>query len=815
MSVFPNPRFELDPRRGPELVLRCPTGHVAHLFILEEDIVRLLVSTDGRLRCPRTWAIAPGAEDVPHAGRDRFDRSGFTLPSYELEEDADSLCIQTKKIRLTVRKSGLLCSWEVKRGGRFEKVAQDRRTQAYNFGFWDCRVYHYLQRYGDEKYFGLGERTGDLDRAGQRFRLCNLDAMGYSARTSDPLYKHIPFYITRRSASGAACGLLYDTLSDGFFDFGREIDNYHGPYRYFVAEHGDLDLYFLSGETIADITRRYTWLTGRPALMPRWSLGYSGSTMAYTDAPDAQRQMAGFLLRCAEHDIPCDSFHLSSGYTTRNGKRYVFTWDRDKFPDPSELAATYRQHGVRLCANIKPCLLRDHPLFEQAAAEGLFIRDGSGAPLMVQFWDEVGAYLDFTNPRTIAFWQEGITQSLLSHGISATWNDNNEYEIWDPGARLSIESEIESESEAPAAIELKPLQPLLMMKASREAQQRHAPSLRPFVVSRSGAAGMQRYCQTWSGDNYTSWETLRYNLRMGLGLALCGVSNSGHDVGGFAGPAPSPELFLRWVQCGIFMPRFSIHSWNSDGSVSEPWMHPEITPHIRSLMRLRCHLIPYLYELQYRAHSRYEPMIRPTFYDFPDDPRCYEECDEAMLGPSLLVPHVVEPGCEERSVYLPAGSGWYCFFTGTYYEGGTRISLPAPWSRPVLLAREGSIVPLNLAEAHFASSVHRPGFALFPPRAGTATEEFFIDDGESEAYRQGRYGTLRIELRASERALDIVITRGGSEPPASVAVTLLLPASETRSITIAGVPVQCLPADEAERLPGGGSPAQRVIRIQI
>lgn len=813
MSVFPNPRFELDQRRGPELVLRGPSGHVAHLFVLEEDLVRLLVPTGGRLRCPRTWAIAPGAEDVPHAGRDRFDLSGFTLPAYELEEDTDSLRIQTEKIRLTVHKPGLLCRWEVKRRGRFEEVAQDRRTQAYNLGFWDGRVYHYLQRHRDEKYFGLGERTGDLDRAGQRFRLCNLDAMGYSARTSDPLYKHIPFYLTWRSGSGASCGLFYDTLSDGYFDFGREIDNYHGPYRYFVAEHGDLDLYFFSGETLADITRRFTWLTGRPAFMPRWSLGYSGSTMAYTDAPDAQRQLQGFLSRCAEHDIPCESFHLSSGYTTRSGKRYVFTWDRDKFPEPKELAATYLSHGVRLCANIKPCLLRDHPLFARAAAEGLLITDGKGAPLLVQFWDEAGAYLDFTNPRTATFWQEGITGSLLEQGISATWNDNNEYEIWDPGSRLSTDSE--SGLESPAAIQIKPLQPLLMMRASRAAQQRHAPSLRPFLVSRSGAAGMQRYCQTWSGDNYTSWETLRYNLRMGLGLALCGVSNSGHDVGGFAGPAPSPELFLRWVQCGIFMPRFSIHSWNSDGSVSEPWMHQEITPHVRDLMRLRCRLIPYLYELLYRSHARYEPMIRPTFYDFPDDPRCYEECDDAMLGPSLLVPHVVEPGCEERSVYLPAGRGWFCFFSGRHYEGGTSIRLPAPWSRPVLLAREGAIVPLNLSDAHFAGCAHRPGFALFPPRAGTVSEAFFVDDGESEAYRQGRYGTFRIELDARAGALDIVCTRGGPAPPPPTEVTLLLPASEARAISIAGVPVQAVPAEGGTPGSCATDPPQRAIRIRI
>lgn len=807
MSVFPHPRFELSPSENPWLTLRSEDGHVVYIFVLEQSLIRMLVLPHGQLRSPRTWAICPGAEDAPHSGRDRFDLSGFTLPLYSISNTDDTLELSTGAVRLTVRKTGLFCRFDVLRRGRFETALADRKTQAYNFGFWDHRVYHYLQRHDDERYFGLGERSGELDRAGQRFRLCNIDAMGYSARTSDPLYKHIPFYITHRAQSGAACGLFYDTLSDCTFDFGKELDNYHGPYRSFVAEHGDLDLYFIAGDDIADIVKRYTWLTGRPAFLPRFALGYSGSTMTYTDAPDAQRQMDGFLDQCHEHDIPCDSFHLSSGYTTRNGKRYVFTWDRDKFPDPPAFTARYLQHGVRLCANIKPCLLRDHPLFAQAAAAGLLIRDGedeAAAPLLVQFWDDVGAYLDFTNPRSCEFWQQQITQSLLQQGISATWNDNNEYEIWSPHARLH------AEATPRAAWEVRPLQPLLMMRASHQAQRRFAPQQRPFVVSRSGAAGMQRYAQTWSGDNFTSWETLRYNLRMGLGLALCGVPHNGHDIGGFAGPAPSEELFLRWVQCGIFMPRFSIHSWNSDGTVNEPWMHAAITPQIRELFRLRYRLLPYLYELTYRAHTHYEPILRPTFYDFPEDARCYEACDEAMLGSSLLIAPIVDPGCTERRVYLPRGTRWHCFHTGTRYVGGDVVTLPAHQWLPILLARQGAIVPLNLATQHFAQPAHEPGFAIFPPADDdVAIAEFFVDDGESEAYREGLFGTYHVEVRAYAERICITLARGGQKPPPAGVIALLLPRDESRGIAVAGAGL------ESDTPPNSAPASYRTIRVRV
>jgi alpha-glucosidase len=209
------------------------------------------------------------------------------------------------------------------------------------------------------------------------------------------------------------------------------------------------------------------------------------------------------------------------------------------------------------------------------------------------FWGGEGSHLDFTNPAAYAWWQEHVTQALLDNGIDAMWNDNNEYEIWDDEARCHGFGE-------PTRIGLlRSVQTLLMVRASYEAQRAARPDERPFVLSRSGCPGIQRYAQTWSGDNFTSWETLRYNIPMGLGLSLSGVPNTGHDVGGFYGPRPEPELFVRWVQNGIFHPRFCIHSYNTDGTVNEPWMYPEVLPIVRDLIQFRYRLIPYLYTLRF------------------------------------------------------------------------------------------------------------------------------------------------------------------------------------------------------------------------
>jgi len=771
------PVFRLAVRDGARIDLASDGATVVHIFVLEADIIRVAVLPDGGFRMGRSWAIAPGAEDVADEGRDRFDLAGFAAPDFTLSEAEGRLTLETERLRLTITLAGFFCRWSMKRGEDWIEIARDRPTQAYNFGWWGEGVSHFLVQRPGERFYGLGECAGPMNRRGRRYRLSPTDALGYDAETSDPLYKSIPFYITLNETTSAAHGVFYDTLSDCEFDFGCARDNYHGLFRGFSASHGDLDYYVIAGPQIADVSRRFTWLTGRPAFLPRWSLGYSGSTMAYTDAPDAQTRMADFLAGCEAGDILCSSFHLSSGYTSIGPRRHVFTWNRDKFPDPRGFTTSYAERGVHLCANIKPCLLADHPEFEAARRAGLLVTEPDGEPAWVQWWDGLGAYLDFTNPATAAWWKAHVADSLLAYGIDSTWNDNNEFEIRSPDAAAK------GFGQPFAAREARPLQTLLMLRASRQAQVAYAPAKRPFVVTRAGPAGLQRYAQTWSGDNSTSWETLRFNLKMGLGLALSGVSNSGHDIGGFAGPAPDAELFVRWVQAGVLMPRFSIHSWNDDGTANEPWMHPEVTPHVRDLIKFRYRLMPYLYDLAWRYARDCEPITRSTFYDFPDDPRCLAENDELMLGPSLLAAPVVEPRQRVRDVYLPAGCAWLDFWSGERFAGGETVTLAAPLDRPVLLAREGCAIPLNIAEQHFGRPADERAFLLFPFEGqGEFTVECFEDDGEA-VVTPDSHGFWRLRAVCSPERIVCNVERLGGRPPAGP-VTIMLPEAEARPLEV-------------------------------
>lgn len=768
-------------------------GYRLLVAFLAPDLARALIVRPVGLRVPRTHSLSPELSDAgmiePIDGRDRLDLAGFSPIPPSLNARADEIVLEAPTIRLTVGRSPLALTWEYRAGAHapFETVIRDRPTQAYRFDRRTTRFFHAQQRFPEDHYYGFGEKSGDANKHGRRLRMGTTDALGYDARSSDPLYKHIPFFLTvRPDLGGRSVGLFYDNLARGAFDLGQEIDAYHGLYRSFEADDGDLDLYCLFGADAKAVVANFARLTGRMAFPPRWSLAYSASTMHYTDAPDADRQLLGFLDKLTEHDLPCGSFQMSSGYTMIGDKRYVFNWDRARFPDPEGVMARFAQAGVEVVANIKPALLLDHPLFAEVEAFRGFIRDSEdpARPHITQFWGGDGAYLDFTNPRTSAWWSDKVRAQLLEKGIGSTWNDNNEFEIWDDGAS------VDGNGAGGTIACLRPVQTLLMLRASSLAQRALAPEKRPYMISRSGGPGMQRYVQTWTGDNFSSWETLRYNLRMGHSLSLSALFNFGHDVGGFAGPRPSPELLMRWVEQGIYWPRFTIHSWNDDGTVTEPWTYPELMPMVQVAFAWRERLVPYLYTLLWRAHRDHAPVLRPLFLDFPQQRTAYEEDDIFLLGTDLLVAPVVEPGVTARSVHLPeTPGGWYDLRDGRQLPGGGRQSVEAPLGRAPVLVRAGAILPLGPARSA------RPGpltVRLFPGK-GRSSFALFDDDGSSVIADGRAPAMIEFDVEWWPSVPRVTIVRKGDHVPRWPEICFEGPSGEPLTVLIGGREAEACP----------------------
>ncbi len=764
------------------IALKVEQDHKLLIYVLEDALFRIVFKKNDAFRLDRSWSIAP-KNDVPLEGRPRSDMQGFLCPAFSIDETARQIIISTSVLRLIISYP-LHLKWQSFIAGKWMDIAQDRPTGGYTLGRKDHAHAHYLAHFPEDKVFGLGEKSGQLLRNGRRFEMRNLDALGYDARRTDPLYKHIPFTVTR-TANAGSYGLFYDNMANCWFDIAQEKDNYHQPYRSYRAEDGDLDYYFSWGSSISEVVKCHTWLTGGTAFMPRWSFGYSGSTMAYTDAPNAQEQLWGFIDLIRKHDIPCDSFHLSSGYSSINGKRYVFNWNYDKIPNPAAMAQSFADADLKLIANIKPCMLQDHPRYQEAALAQLFIKDSqSGRPERSSFWDDEGSNLDFTNPDTVQWWRDNVSAQLLGFGIEHTWNDHNEFEVWDREAKANGFG-------APIDIALiRPVQAMLMNRASLEAQKAYAPDKRPYLITRSGGTGIQRYAQTWTGDNLTSWETLRYNIPMGLGLGLSGFHNIGHDVGGFAGPPPDKELFVRWVQNGIFSPRFSIHSWNDDDTANAPWMYPEVIDYIRSAIKLRYRLLPYIYGLHYKCVHQHLPMLRPIFYHHEADARCFEPTFDFMLGSDLLVANVLEPNAGTRRVYLPQNTmGWWDFEGKNYYTGGQEIVVPVDLASIPLFVRAGSIIPLGgevpRAEQRYDKT---RTWNIYPPQSGPIEADFFEDDGIS-VLGAPRLHTI-VTGGADRDHINIAWQHSGQFKPLFKEITLTLPGHENRQLSVNGTKTQ-------------------------
>jgi len=759
--------------------LSLEDGWECRIYVLRDDLVRVLFTPPGGLREPRTWAIVTGAADVPWAGRDRCDVEGFPCPMFTLES-REHVTITTRAVIAKVRLAPFGIAWSLHDGTPF---ASDRETNAYQWGSANGTVRHYMARNRDgDRYFGLGDKTGPLDLHGRRLRTLAVDALGYDAKTSDPLYKHWPYLIVREPA-GVAYGIYYDTLASATFDLGCEHDNYHGFYRYCEIEDGDLDYYLFVGPAICDVVRKFAELTGPMAFGPRWSLGYANTAMSLTDAPDAQAKLSAFIGDVARHDVPVSAFHFGSGYSSRGKRRYVFTWNRDKFPDPRALVAQFAASNIELVANIKPCLLDDHPAYAQVAAEHAFVNHaGTGTPCVGQFWDGEGAHVDFSNPDGVRWWQESLRSELLDYGILG-WNDNNEYEIWDDdGESAGFGTPI------PIA-RSRPLHPLLMTRATFDAQAAHAGDRRTFTVTRAGPPGIQRYAQTWSGDNTTSWHNMRWNLRMGLTMSLSGMFNTGHDVGGFFGPVPDPELLVRWVQGAAFNPRFIMNSWKAGGEVNTPWMHPEVLPIVRDWLRLRYRMLPYLYSLYARAARFHEPMLRPRFYEFPGDPRAFEDTDDFLVGPNLLVAPVVEPGLRQREVYLPEGpGGWIDFWSGVHHPSGATVTVDAPLTRIPLFVPAGAMLPAtDTPDMHRKHDEPSRALRIYPGRAkGESTFTLYEDDGMTLRYREGDHAELVCSLSWNSRSIRVNVRKEGRYALPYTSIRIVRPPGEKRAVEAAG-----------------------------
>ena len=713
------------------------------IYFVTDEIVRVRASFDKEL-AEESYILSTTAWEDRLDGflGDERTRKEAVVP--EVVEEENTISFATAEVKLVLQKNPIGFKLYDKEGSL---LYSDLEGNPFVLDS-NNRVVHYSRMAEDDCFYGFGEKTGDLNKNNCFLRERATDAMGYNPKKCDTLYKHIPFYIRMARENKKAVGLFYNNFYESVFNMGCEKSNYWPRYTYWQADGGDIDLFFLAGNTIKKVVDNYTLITGRPALLPKRALGYQGSSMYYPELEkDSDDAVIEFIDTIKEEGFPIDGFHLSSGYTSINNKRCVFMWNKERFKDPAKYFAEMNKRGAQNVPNVKPGILTCHPWFEEFKEKGIFVKASEGDGVAIdKWWGGDGAFWDYTKPEARDAWKEYLIENIISVGTNSIWDDNCEYD-----SLMDKDSKVDFDGKGGTIGQLKPIMCTIMCKLGGDAVREHDENARPYVVCRSGSSGIQKYAQTWCGDNLTCWDALQYNIPTITGMGLSGQPNEGADIGGFAGTAPTEELFVRWVQNGIFQPRFSIHSASNDNTVTEPWMFSDSADIIRKAILMRYRFAPYLYSLEYEASQTGSPIMRPLVYEFQNDEKVFDENFEFMYGRDILVANVLEEGATTKKVYLPAGCKWYDMNNKfKCYEGGQTIEIPVTIESIPMFLREGAIVPMADNQLMSMERDHMTDLHLIMAPGEDRTYVLYDDDGVSNDFKKGVYRKVNITMEGKQ-----------------------------------------------------------------
>jgi alpha-glucosidase len=668
---------------------------------LTDEILRVRIARGGRFPEDASWAVPANVRShhiIVHPIRDGFSTAALIV---HVEPNSLRLTVTDNQGRVISRDTG-------------EAIHRD------GSGFAIRKAMSI-----SEHVFGLGDKTGLLDRRGT-YVDWNTDSFGYASST-DPIYKSIPFFVAV-GGPGGSYGLFLDNIWRGSFDFGHRTD---GVIE-FGAVDGPVDYYLIAGPGIAEVVRRYTDLTGKAPLAPLWALGYQQSRWSYMSDAEVRQLAARFR---ADH-FPLDVIWLDIDYQDRNRP---FTVNTSTFPDMRRLNADMGAQGIRLVAitdlHIAYLPGQGYAAYDSGAAGNHFVHAADGKVYVAPVWPGPSVFPDFTRAATRAWWGS-LYKDFIADGFSGFWNDMNEPAVFDtPTKTMPLDNlhRIDSDDFAPRTATHAEIHNVFGMQNTRgtfEGMQRLRPNVRPFVMTRASFAGGQRYAATWTGDNSATWDHLRLAVQQQISLGLSGFSYSGADVGGFTGGA-SPELMTRWFEFAAFMPIFRDHSMK-DAPRAEPWVDgPEQLAIRRRYVEERYRLMPYLYALAEENARTGDPIMRPVFYDYPE--ALTSTCDQTMtftLGRDLLVAGPPKPESPEPfDICLPKGD-WYDYWTGLPVPAAGKMTRrPELASLPVFV-RAGTILPRQPA-VRSTAEVPRGALSLDVYPGGDCRGTLYLDDGVS------------------------------------------------------------------------------------
>src|ERR1041385_7618658 len=724
------------------VTLNCHDNSQVQLTVLAPDLIRVRASFTKPIPArDHSWAIA---------------KEDWTTPRWTLNETSDAISIRTDDLEVSVRRSPLLIEFRDARTHQLinadeQPMSYDASARLANMMF-DPKAGTFVaasKKLGfDEHFYGLGEKAARLDKRRSSFVNWNSDTPGY-IEGKDPIYQTIPFYIGLQH--GIAYGIFFDNSYRSYFDFGKSSQQR----AWFGAEGGELNYYFFYGPSIKKILGRYADLTGHMPLPPLWALGNQQSRWSYY--PDSMVEEVVNEYR--KRDLPLDVVHLDIDYM--HGYR-VFTFNKERFPDPKALTDTLARQGVKLVTIVDPGIKRPtdknerYHAFDQGLEKNYFQHRRNGDLFVPHVWPGESVFVDYTLPEARQWWGN-LHRVYTDNGIAGIWNDMNEpSDFVDQTGKNKPNVVSNDEGEKTTHAKNRNTFALLMSRATYEGLERLRPDRRPYVITRAAYAGIQRYSTMWTGDANSTWESLQLNIPMFTSLGLSGEPFVGSDVGGFIGRG-NGELLVRSYQVSFLAPFCRNHKV-IDGYDQEPWRFGKYYEDIiRKYLKLRYALLPYLYTALEEAHRTGVPLFRPLLLNYQDDPSTYNLDDQFMVGDDILLAPIVKPDVTRRLVYLPAGS-WYDYWTNKKYAGGTMISVEAPLEVVPMFVRAGAMIPVGPSQNYVGEKSSDPiTFSIYPEDGGSASSMLYEDDGLSPAYKTGAFRRTAVTARRGADGFTVTI----------------------------------------------------------
>ncbi len=683
---------------------------ILEVSIYAPNILRFRFAPEGRFEDDFSYAIA---HDGP-----------FPPPEipFSCREIGDEFEINTPELRVIINRTLHISMFD----SEGSLINEDERgfhwEPSQEFG--GNKVYCSKRIQPEENFYGLGDKSNRLNMKGLRFENWGSDTYGFE-KNSDPLYKNIPFYLGMAQEKGY--GIFFDNSFCTIFDFGFERRDVCS----FWAPGGEMNYYFIYGPSMLRVVEGYAMLTGKPEMPPLWALGYHQSKWSYA----SEQKVQDLARQMREHAMPCDAIHLDIEYM--DGFR-IFTWDREKFPHPRKMTAKLEADGFRTVLIIDPGVKIDsgYEVYESGLKENVFCRRGDGPLMKGEVWPGDCHFPDFTRPRVRKWWENLFEPLIRSSGVRGIWNDMNEPAILEVGT-FPIDTRHDYDGHPCSHRKAHNVYGMQMSRASFHGTKAALYPLRPFMMTRSGYAGIQRYAATWTGDNLSTWEHLWMANIQCQRLSISGVSFCGSDIGGFIGKC-SGELLTRWTQLGAFHPLFRNHS-SGDHGEQEPWVFGEpYTSAIRKAIELRYRLLPYLYTLFWKNHSQGTPILIPLSFMAQEDPETYFRMEEFGFGWDVLVCPISSPGVEGRSMYLPEGY-WYNYWTDERMEGRKELWVDASLDQFPLFVHAGTILPHRPLMNYIGEQeVEYLELHLYVSDEAY-TSQLYEDAGDYDDHRQGNY----------------------------------------------------------------------------